>query len=464
MSQEVIDIYKELSDNGIKESSADELAHNYQKLINEIGSDGSNRFREQIDELYRTFKDALMNEQKLIKLYKDLKKRHIEDLQKINKITEQQRDERKENEFLTKKLHTLQKEQQIAKEEKAKELISKTDLSQLSDKLKDDYSVDENQVEVLEKEKQMLKRQLEQMTANFEKIEKDYNDLIVLKDKSELSLRDFKDENVTLKEEKNKLSKDKEMLEKKIQDKDMEINKLKDFNMRQVSQNQEQNSSYQHLKRQYEDMNIKIGGMKNDNDKLNTIKNDFEKTNKELMIAIQDLKLEVSELKTKKKELNGNNKKLEKEKDKLSLVITEKEVEIREKNREIDKINKDMNALELQITAHLNNIRVQHQQIDKYKRMTEEETRQKHEQVLANKKQDKEIKKIGDEVKDLKQEVVDYEGDVKSKSEKLIKLKEELEIANKINSDLEKTRDKITEENTKLKNKIDHLLEDVNIK
>jgi len=80
------------------------------------------------------------------------------------------------------------------------------------------------------------------------------------------------------------------------------------------------------------------------------------------------------------------------------------------------------------------------------------------------KTKEKEIKKKGDEISELKTEKIEREGDVKSKAENLIRLKEELEISNKINSDLEKTRDKITEDNTKLKNKIDHLLEDIRLR
>ena len=43
-------------------------------------------------------------------------------------------------------------------------------------------------------------------------------------------------------------------------------------------------------------------------------------------------------------------------------------------------------------------------------------------------------------------------------------MKEELSKASKLNQDLEKNRDKVTEENTKLKNKIDHLLEDIRLR
>jgi hypothetical protein len=112
----------------------------------------------------------------------------------------------------------------------------------------------------------------------------------------------------------------------------------------------------------------------------------------------------------------------------------------------------------------MNDVRLLRQEIDKYKRITNEEVRLKEEEIIINKKKDKEIKKKVGEVDELKVEVAEYKGDNKSKGEKLLKLKEELDIANKINSDLEKTRDKITDENTKLKNKIDHLLEDIRLR
>lgn len=463
MSQEVFDLHKELADNGIKESSVDDLTNQYQKIINEMSAEWSNnKIKEQIDEIYKTFKDSLMNEQKLIKLYRESRKKQQEDSNLIKKMSDQQREERREIDILSKKLQLLQKENQLVKEERAREL-AKNDLSQLSDRNRDDYSVDENQMEILEKEKLILRKNLEQMTGNFEKVDREFNELIIIKDKLENNLKEYKEENVNLYESKKKLEIEKEMLGKKVQDKEIEIEKHKDFNGSQSNKIKELQDNLITLNVQLKELNTKVAEHKKINDKNSTDKVELDKAYKKVIEESLLYKGKTEELEDKLKKSNSNIKKLEKERERTEQSVNEREVELREKNRQIDKINKEVNNLELTITAYKNDIRLLNQEIEAYKKLVNEETRQKHDQVLANKNQEKEIKQKGEKLKELNQELIDYKGDVNSKSEILLKTKEELAIANKINSDLEKTRDKITEENTKLKNKIDYLLEDVNL-
>ena len=463
MSQEVFDLHKELNDNGIRESSVDDLTNQYQKLINEMSSEFSNnRVKEQIDELYRTFRDSLMNEQKLIKLYRESRKKQHDDSLLIKKMTDIQRDERREIDILHKKHQILQKEFTQAKEDKARELAN-NDMSQLSDKHRDDYSVDENQMEKLEKEKNFFKRQFEQMTLNFEKVDKDFNDLTALKDKLENTLKEYKSKNVELLDDKDKLKDRIKILEKEAQDKVSEINNIRNFNTSQTDKLKEQYDNLITLNLQLKDLNSKVAEHKKSNDKNYADKVELDKAYKKVIDESLVFKNKIEELEEKLKKSNQNIKKLEKDRERTELNVTEREVELREKNRQIDKINKEVNNLELTITAHKNDIRLLNQEMDSYKKLLSEEGRQKHEQIIANKNQEKDIKKTNEKVKELNQELIDYKGDINSKSEILLKTKEELSIANKINSDLEKTRDKITEENTKLKNKIDYLLEDVYI-
>ena len=50
MSQEPLDINKELADNGVKENAFLELEQHYHQLLNEISTDSSlDRFREELE-------------------------------------------------------------------------------------------------------------------------------------------------------------------------------------------------------------------------------------------------------------------------------------------------------------------------------------------------------------------------------------------------------------------------------
>ena len=76
MSQDVLDIVKELSDNGIKENTYGELEQNYHSLMNEIGADSSTeKFRDELEKLYPTFHVAMANEKILIRMLKEMKKK-----------------------------------------------------------------------------------------------------------------------------------------------------------------------------------------------------------------------------------------------------------------------------------------------------------------------------------------------------------------------------------------------------
>ena len=74
MSQDVIDINKELSEYGIKENINLEVEQNFHQLLNEISTDNTlEKFREEIEKIFIAFQHSSANEKTLIKLYKEAK-------------------------------------------------------------------------------------------------------------------------------------------------------------------------------------------------------------------------------------------------------------------------------------------------------------------------------------------------------------------------------------------------------
>jgi chromosome segregation ATPase len=460
MSQEVIDIYKELAENGIKENAYAELEQNYHQLVNEIGNDSSTeRFRDEIDKLYRTFQVAMANEKILIRMLKELKKKYQDDAGSLNKIREQQREERKELENVYKKLQELQKQQQISNLEK-KEYIVRSELS-VSDKIKDDYAVDEGKIEDLEKEKMALQRTLEQAQIAYERLQKDLSDLSTIKERHESKIKDLEGINKDLSQ---KIENEMQMNNKKIGEKDIEISQLKAFNTKQIKDIEDSKNTISTLQILNEEANSKLSETKKVIDELRMKKLELEIIVEKQAKKIEDDKKEKKLLHEREKTALDTVKQLEEEKEKLERRVVEKENGMKERNRLIDKINKERSELEVRIQELEGEINLKKQEIDKYKSLRNEEARQKDQEKIISRKKESELKKKLDEISELETAIHDFRGDNKSLSENLMKLKEELSKASKLNGDLEKSRDKVTEENTKLKNKIDHLLEDIRLR
>lgn len=460
MSQEVIDIYKELAENGIKENAYAELEQNYHQLVNEIGNDSSTeRFRDEIDKLYRTFQVAMANEKILIRMLKELKKKYQDDAGSLNKIRDQQREERKELENVYKKLQELQKQQQISNLEK-KEYIVRSELS-VSDKIKDDYAVDEGKIEDLEKEKMALQRTLEQAQVAYERLQKDLADLSLIKERHESKIKDLDGLNKDLAQ---KIENEMQMNNKKIGEKDIEISQLKAFNTKQIKDIEDSKIVISSLQNQNEESNSKLSETKKVIEELRMKKLELEIVVEKQAKKIEDDKKEKKLLHEREKTALDTVKQLEEEKEKLERRVIEKENSMKERNRLIDKINKERSELEVRIQELEGEINLKKQEIDKYKSLRNEEARQKDQEKINGRKKEAELKKKFDEISELETAIHDFRGDNKSLSENLMKLKEELSKASKLNGDLEKSRDKVTEENTKLKNKIDHLLEDIRLR
>jgi chromosome segregation ATPase len=465
MSQEVIDIYKELSDQGIKENAYLDLEQNYNQLMNELGADSHlERYRDSIEQLYRTFQVSAANEKNLLKMFKELKKKFVDEQQKLNKLIVTRDEDKTLIESLTKRVNQLQKDNMAVRDEiRLKEITAKSEMSQLSsDKKKEELFADEN-IEALEKEKDTLLRQVDQYRFNLEKLDKDYSELLASKDKLENSLKDFKEELVTFKESNTKLIKDKEMLNKKIHEKEMEINKLSDVSEGVKKDFLELKNEKETLQTRNTKLESDILEKKAQYESMSLLKIQLEKTNKNIRGEILMYKEDLEKYRARDKENQSNIKVLEKDKDKLSQEINKRDIEIREKNRDIDKMNKEYEKVRNECTLLSNEIHIQKQEIEKLEKLFDVEKKQKEERMRENRNQEKEIVNKEHKLKSLEEKQVEIEGDVTRKKESLQKLKIQLEQAIKSNADLERSRDKVTEENTKLKNKIDHLLEDVNL-
>jgi len=115
----VIDVDKELHEEGIKDNAYHELEQNFTQLINELSQDpNTEKFKDQFDRLQNTFNLAFANEKKLMKIYRDLKKDHNELLRALQKANSYVQDLQIEREALQKKLKDKNEKEAQLKEEK----------------------------------------------------------------------------------------------------------------------------------------------------------------------------------------------------------------------------------------------------------------------------------------------------------------------------------------------------------
>jgi len=460
MSQEVMEIYKELSELGIKENAYIELEQNYHQLKNEIDTDPSTeKFREVIEKIYRTFQVAMSNEKILVRVLKEMKKKTQEDAQQMNKIREQQKEDKKDMETVNRKLQELQKLQLIANQEK-KDLIRFNEMS-LPDKIKDDAAVDEAKIKELEKEKADFLIELTHYKASLEKSQNEMNELNQMKEKFETKIKEL---DINCKDLVQKLDNEIGMNKKKITEKDTEITQLKNFNSTQAKEIDLCKTINDDIKSKSMRQAEELSELRKKNDLLNSERYELEGKIKKYLEKIEDDSKEKKILFDRIKAGLETIKKLEKEKDLIEREISKRENQVKERNREVDKINKDSSERESIITRLENDISLKNSELESYKKVLEAEIKLKEKEILLNKKKEAEVRVKVDEILRLENDLLDLKGDIKNLNENLCRVKEDLMKASKLNSDIEKIRDKLTEENTRLKNKIDHLLEDMRLR
>ena len=206
--QLVSEIEKELKQKGIKLNANIELEQDFSKLMNEINIEGlglSEKFKEELEKIFAVFQITLANEKIFNKLYRDLKKENLDTYNKLQKITEQQKENQRDIDILTQKLYNAQNEKQSI--ERQKELSSKNEFL-YNDKLKDDMSAEDSNVEKLEKEKEFLRNKIENLTKNLTKVEEEkkdfYEKMSVFKKKNEEMKAELGNLNDSLDKLKNK--------------------------------------------------------------------------------------------------------------------------------------------------------------------------------------------------------------------------------------------------------------------
>ena len=111
-------IDKELLENGVKDTITADIEQEYNSSFNEMSADSSKaNIARCLRLLYTSFKTASGNDKILRKMYKDLKKKYLEQ-KKVNKnLTDTQKEETKNMEIIQQKYNELVKAQMQAKEE-----------------------------------------------------------------------------------------------------------------------------------------------------------------------------------------------------------------------------------------------------------------------------------------------------------------------------------------------------------
>jgi chromosome segregation ATPase len=188
---------------------------------------------------------------------------------------------------------------------------------------------------------------------------------------------------------------------------------------------------------------------------------DIEKQNAEKKIdRINNEKKIIFE---REREANELLKKTSDDRDKFQKKANQNENSVKEKIRYIDNINKVVNEKNTEIEIQKSEWTILNKNILAYKKEIDEKR-----QVLA--KENQNLKKIKEELKEQidinnkkDQQYIEVNENYKRAVNNLDKSKKELNEFEKVYRELERARNKCTEENTKLKNKIEHLLEDIRL-
>ncbi len=267
------EIDKELLQNGIKENANIELESNLNQLIHILGSDSIyDKIKEEFETIAKNIKAVIGNENKMIKLYKESKRKFYELNNHCIKLTNSLSEVQNSNYEPSRKVK--EKEPPNVKEEKREP--AKAEVVLIPDKPKDDI-VDEGEIEQLNKEKLTLKIQLEQAINNAEKIEREKADLVYMKDGLERSYKILKDENSSLKDKLSTLGRNLEVTEKKVSEWHEKYDNIKSYSDDRVKDIDKLKQSNENLAKSYDDQCQKNIDKKNIIDSLSSDKYRLEK-------------------------------------------------------------------------------------------------------------------------------------------------------------------------------------------
>ena len=452
-------IDKELLENGVKDTITADIEQEYNSSFNEMSADSSKaNIARCLRLLYTSFKTASGNDKILRKMYKDLKKKYLEQ-KKVNKnLTDTQKEETKNMEIIQQKYNELVKAQMQAKEELRQKEMAQNEFT-INEK-KDENEIDENLLQELRINNEQLMselnetknksndylRQIGKMKNDIEKLNKIKKDLIFEKTELEKKIIEENQVNKTEKESKDEeLKRVRELMEGKSKDLKEKEKDLIDTNNK-IKKKEEDIESFKK----------KVDNLITENKKLNLEKENAEKKidriNNEKKIIIE-----------REREANELLKKTAEDKDKIQKMSTQKENVIKEKIRFIDNINKVVNEKNTEIEMQKSELTILNKNILVFKKEIEEK-RQILAKELRNKEKVDAALKAQLEVNNKKdQQFLEINESYKRAMNSLDKSKKELNEMEKVYRELERQRNKCTEENTKLKNKIDHLLEDIRL-
>lgn len=457
MATEGID--KELAENGIKETLNVETDQAYDALMNEIGADPTKeKFAESIKTLFLGYRTAAGNEKIYNKLYKELSKKLAEEM-KINKIlNDNQKEERRELETMTQKYNELVKAQIQAKEELKQKETAKNEFT-ISDK-RDEPEIDEGLLQDLRISNEQLTSELTETKNKLSEIQRQ---LDLYMDDCEKLTKEKKDLITEKKELEKKLESDSALAKKENDNKDMELKKIREISEKHKKDFDEKEKECKKTNEELDKRISDLEALKKKNDQLsNDIKKmeiDYENSLKKIEKINNEKKIIID----RERKANEHIKKMEEEKEAYKKKADQNENDVKERNRKIDQVNKiigeknnEIENLKGDLTTAQKDISNKKKEIEDYKQQAAKEARRKENAEAALKKQLNEFDKKDIEYRKLSESY-------KISMTNLEKNKQQLNVLDKNYRDLERARNKTTEENTKLKNKIDHLLEDIKL-
>ena len=455
MATENID--QDLLDNGIKEPANADIEQEYNSSINEMGSDPSKaNIARVLRLLYTSFRTVSGNDKILRKMYKDTKRKLIEQM-KINKtISDNQKEEMRNYETMSQKYNELLKAQIQAKEDIQK-LKEKNEFT-VSEK--EEPEIDEGVLQELRIQNEQLSSELHEAKSRLNENSKEYSNLkkefdALVKLKNEL--------NNTRIELENKRAEEASLFKTDLETKDNEIKHVKELSEKRKKDFDEKEKEFNEAKVELNQKVVEIDSMKRKIDNMGLDYKRLGLENENLLKKIDRINNEKKIIIEREHEANDLLKKTTEDRDKIQKLADQNENTIKEKIRYIDNINKRMEEKNLEIIRQKGDIAVLNKNLAGCRREIEEKkqeiakefrSRERTEvalkaQIEANDKKDKQYNEMNESYKKA--------------ISNLDKNKKELNELEKIYRELERARNKSTEENTKLKNKIDHLLEDIRL-
>ena len=334
MATENID--QDLLDNGIKEPANADIEQEYNSSINEMGSDPSKaNIARVLRLLYTSFRTVSGNDKILRKMYKDTKRKLIEQM-KINKtISDNQKEEMRNYETMSQKYNELLKAQIQAKEDIQK-LKEKNEFT-VSEK--EEPEIDEGVLQELRIQNEQLSSELHEAKSRLNENSKEYSNLkkefdALVKLKNEL--------NNTGIELENKRAEEASLFKTDLETKDNEIKHVKELSEKRKKDFDEKEKEFNEAKVELNQKVVEIDSMKRKIDNMGLDYKRLGLENENLLKKIDRINNEKKIIIEREHEANDLLKKTTEDRDKIQKLADQNENTKKEKIRYIDNINKRM--------------------------------------------------------------------------------------------------------------------------